>query len=1236
MKIKFLIIGILTFIMLASVAAAVPTGGVAYWNFDDLTDKWSSHVLVNDGGATSNSTYPTFNTTGNSASSSLSFYATNDDYLSIADHADFDFTTEMSASIWVYTPAIGGNADTLISKFDNAGADGYMIYVEPGAGATSSTYFFAYGLTTTNSGATTYPNDEWVNLVATYDGTNICIYVNGVEGSCNAATGNIGTNNDALMVNRYGTTSDYGYHTLDELQLYDYGLNETEIENIYNYGNITGGTPTPPTSNTTIYSPNTIAASGNVTVLINSAAYVTVYSANFTLPYDSELIIDRTTNILGWNTASETKCATFIDSVEYGSSTVSVPKKDYRSTFATTNSVSLTSGAHLAELKCYSTNNERFYVAGSTGIFTILTNEDNNTIIHEYSSVAGVGSFNVWTNLTTQSFTTTANNYTSDFVKSAVLEWGEAYTFVSSNNIGSKIDLNGTESVPLKRYGTNGATGSGAGFMMITGLTNASETISFTPKVWQDGVSAGEQINFTYVVKEMITGVNEINYTGNSASTTITTSWTTLDTLTVNNTNFVGDNLNVKTALSIDGDGTATDNYLELRVKIVSENGSVTYRSVGDAIFRYGVAINIFTFENVGEGVHTITLEAKASAENTDVYGLNMLAYLTYRTSATPNVFNVTAYDYNDNSLMLSNITATTSNGLTLSTTGGILIFPQAGTINITVNATDNGGYLNHTTTNHDSSTALNSSLWQAEVTFYTFQALTNNSISGSDCSINITSNQACNVTFYVGAGVQEVTANITPYYDKTINVTVVALDKKSFNIEEMFNSVIHFNATDYLQSIAIINYTIQDYETQTYSYTNTTTTNGNLSIYLVQGINYTFTFYSTGYIRSNYSLAPNATEYNYTWTAYEAVSFRVMFIDEETLENVTNVTFQVFNELYSNEFNTGVNNTYFLEDLPEGEFFIRYNLENGSDYARRSYYVILPHTDANNTEISLYCLEFNNSQLFVRTLTDSNAQPLEGYYLQLQRAYASTDNTSFNYETVEIGKANSQGEVVFSAIPNVQQYRMRVVDTNFNLVNIQNPTYLIDQIADIVISLGGSLTYEVDAASGVSYTNITYHIPTTNFVFDYTDIGNATEICMFMKYNYKFEENLTTKCSSNHGDTLTITAPNGTIGHYLITAYAVVNGYEVTLDVYNGDLGFSVNNVAYTVGPLFYILFIMLCATLTGFVRPEIGIGLAIIGTLALSMSVFKILSLGALSAGALLLLGGLVIFLYRKGGDT
>jgi len=224
---------------------AAPDGGVSYYNFDELTDQWGSNDGTNNG-ATTSSNYPIFNMSGNSGPDSFDFDGTND-YVSIGEEVFSSFGFTRTYSAWVKTTnnigamgIVSGYVDgTIFQTFSIQ--DGKIQIVQQSGGGT-----YEY-----QTGSTNIADGNWHHVVGIKNGisiTDVTLYVDGNEESIsndrNEYLGNESVSFSTWYIGYIPEDAqespNYFLGNIDEVKIYNTVLNTTEIENLYNYGTISG------------------------------------------------------------------------------------------------------------------------------------------------------------------------------------------------------------------------------------------------------------------------------------------------------------------------------------------------------------------------------------------------------------------------------------------------------------------------------------------------------------------------------------------------------------------------------------------------------------------------------------------------------------------------------------------------------------------------------------------------------------------------------------------------------------------------------------------------------------------------------------------------------------------------------------------------------------------------------------------------------------------------------------
>jgi len=208
---------------------------VSWWTGDGNTN---DIIDANPGTLQNGATFATgFVTSGNGQA--FSFDGVND-FVRVLDSPNLQ-PPRITVDAWVFPSAFASHSDIFASK-DGAvpgtrswnfqahhsgfipaclNKPGFSIFI-------GGTNFFACG-------ATTLPLNQWSHLAATYDGSTMLIYVNGVqEGGTAPVTGilNPAPGTD-LTIGALDGTSNFFNGRVDELELFDRALSATEIQAIF-------------------------------------------------------------------------------------------------------------------------------------------------------------------------------------------------------------------------------------------------------------------------------------------------------------------------------------------------------------------------------------------------------------------------------------------------------------------------------------------------------------------------------------------------------------------------------------------------------------------------------------------------------------------------------------------------------------------------------------------------------------------------------------------------------------------------------------------------------------------------------------------------------------------------------------------------------------------------------------------------------------------------------------------
>ncbi len=117
------------------------------------------------------------------------------DYLDVADNAAFAPSTSFTVEAWIY-PTVDTRGFIICQNKDNAASNSsWYIYME--SGRTINTGYTS-GITTYNAGSSAISLNTWTHVAGVWTGTNVVLYINGVQVATTAATAT--PNNSSLMI----------------------------------------------------------------------------------------------------------------------------------------------------------------------------------------------------------------------------------------------------------------------------------------------------------------------------------------------------------------------------------------------------------------------------------------------------------------------------------------------------------------------------------------------------------------------------------------------------------------------------------------------------------------------------------------------------------------------------------------------------------------------------------------------------------------------------------------------------------------------------------------------------------------------------------------------------------------------------------------------------------------------------------------------------------------------------
>ncbi len=201
---------------------------VGWWKFDESSGSVATDSSgEGNNGSINNLAAGNIGVTGKSGLA-FDFDGSNDD-VSIPDATSIRPNQNYSVSLWFKPTSLSGSYTHLVAK-KGASIISYGIWINP----SNKLYFevndgSVHGLT----GTATISTGNWYYAVATYDGTDLKIYLNGnLESSTTSAGININYNSNDLFIGS-GAFNNNFHGIIDDVRIYNYPLTQTEIQLIH-------------------------------------------------------------------------------------------------------------------------------------------------------------------------------------------------------------------------------------------------------------------------------------------------------------------------------------------------------------------------------------------------------------------------------------------------------------------------------------------------------------------------------------------------------------------------------------------------------------------------------------------------------------------------------------------------------------------------------------------------------------------------------------------------------------------------------------------------------------------------------------------------------------------------------------------------------------------------------------------------------------------------------------------
>ncbi len=228
---KFCLVLILVLLCNGTNASA---GLVGYWNFEE-----GIGTVAHDSANNSDGNIYGASWTSGKVGNALNFDGIND-YIDVGDIPILDISSAITLEAWAKTTLTTN--DTIISKDDDHGNREYYLGLGYGVEVPGKVRWALKTTAFEDIDSSESANDgQWHHIAATYDGSYLRTYIDGIEDSNSpiVQTGFIPNTNASF---RIGAMSDIGYEqyfqgTIDEVRIYNNALTQDEIVRDMNFNN---------------------------------------------------------------------------------------------------------------------------------------------------------------------------------------------------------------------------------------------------------------------------------------------------------------------------------------------------------------------------------------------------------------------------------------------------------------------------------------------------------------------------------------------------------------------------------------------------------------------------------------------------------------------------------------------------------------------------------------------------------------------------------------------------------------------------------------------------------------------------------------------------------------------------------------------------------------------------------------------------------------------------------------
>ncbi len=205
---------------------------VGLWHMDERS---GTSAYIKDSSVNANNGTPTGTTYSNSGKvAGVRSFNGSGDYINVISSSSLSFTGNFTLEAWIKTNS-NTTQQSIIEKYDNSSLNGYLLRLTSSGTIMAGTMGTASNVLVT--GNAVLSTNTWYHVAATYNGSNIYIYINGVLDKTGAATVNPGASTFSLKIGARGNDAGTTFNGLiDEVRISNAARTANEIAESYKLG----------------------------------------------------------------------------------------------------------------------------------------------------------------------------------------------------------------------------------------------------------------------------------------------------------------------------------------------------------------------------------------------------------------------------------------------------------------------------------------------------------------------------------------------------------------------------------------------------------------------------------------------------------------------------------------------------------------------------------------------------------------------------------------------------------------------------------------------------------------------------------------------------------------------------------------------------------------------------------------------------------------------------------------